>query len=200
MKTRDAYPPAIYEAEPDLKEFIRLRDLVPENPAQALREIEGLADRGSAMSMLYIADALRTGSTYQQDLEKAEGWYRHVVHAGLPHGAHGLGLIHRMRNKYSEAMEEFEVGVQGSFAPSMNMLGLMYFNGEGVEKDILKAKKLWRRALDLGNLWSKQNLARACVSGKFGVSNILYGIFLFLSGTIDIPIIVWTDRYSDRLR
>ncbi len=200
MKTRDAYPPAIYEADPDLKEFIRLRDLVPENPTQALREIEGLADRGSAMSMLYIADALRTGSTYQQDLEKAEGWYRLVAHAGLPHGAHGLGLIHRMRNKYSQAVEEFEVGVQRGFAPSMNVLGLMCFNGEGVKKDILKARRLWKRGIDLGNLWSKRNLARECVSVKFGVSNILYGILLFLSGTIDIPMIVWADRYSDRLR
>jgi len=185
--------------DPFVDEYVRARDLLQADEVQAREELENLAGRGSPMAMLYIADAIRTGTIYEIDLEKAEGWYLQPAVCDTARALYGIGQIHLARGDHARAVDAFSRAADMSFGPALNVLGSMYFKGEGGRPDIHKAKDLWERGASVGHSWSRRNLARKSISGVFGLRHVPRGVWLFLCELVDIPVIVFGNPHTDRL-
>ena len=132
-----------WSKEPDLEHLREAQGLLASNPEQALVELKALADRGSIMSMLYIADSYKRGTISKIDLAQAEHWYRRAMNAGSLLGSYELGRLYYQMKNYPNAEEAFRVGERKDYPPSLHALGLMHLKGFGFEKDVSKARDLW---------------------------------------------------------
>ena len=190
----------IWESEPDLDALRRSHAMLAANPLEALKELRKLADRGSVMSMIYIANSYRTGVGTDKDLYQAQEWYRCAAQKGSPLAAYELGRIYLEENNYVKAREAFESGSAKNYAPSMHMLARMYLLGTGVTRDISRAKDLLEQAVSLGHVFSKRNLGVLLLKGCFGPSKIPRGILLIASAIKEAVYLGLHDPTSDRLR
>ena len=114
--------------------------------------------------------------------------------------AYKLGRVYLDLKRYAEAQRMFEIGVSENDAPSMNMLGRMYKNGIGVNRDITRARSLLEKSVSLGNLFAKRSLAEILLRGNFGPLQFLRGIYLWISGFMEVATVAFADSRSDRLR
>jgi TPR repeat protein len=146
--------------DPYLEEYKSARDkLRTAEMPQALDKLNDLANRGSVMSLLLIADALRVGRLYNQDLVGAAEWYRVAVEAGWPRAHYGLAqTFHRMKRD-DDAIKLFEQACAMEYGPAFNFLGILYWHGRGVPVDRHKALALFRRGAAFQHIPSKVNLA-----------------------------------------
>src|SRR5262245_1150397 len=124
----------VWDNEPDLTQLRHAYALLAVDPHEALTELHNLADRGSVMSMVYIAHAIRNGIGTRMDLPQAEAWYRRAADRGSLLALYEVGRIYLEMENYPKAVETFSKGVTKNHAPSMHMLGLMYLEGNGVAK------------------------------------------------------------------
>jgi uncharacterized protein len=191
---------AIWNTEPDLEKLRHSYGMLKTNPSEALHDLRDLADRGSVMSMIYIANAYRNGVGTNTDLRQAEEWYRRAADGGSILASYELGRVFLERKEYHSAKEAFDIGVSQNYPPSMHMLALMYLRGTGVVRDISKARDLLERAAALGHIFSKRNIGVLLMKGHFGLSQVPKGVLLLLSALKDALIVVSTDPTSDRLR
>ena len=122
--------------DPFLVDYERARDLLQTADwRQGLQELEGLARRGSIMSILLVADAMRDGWKYDKDLPGAEAWYRVAAESGSARGLFGRGLTHLLMDRFSEAIQDLEATIARGYPPAFNALAGVYFRGDGVPVD-----------------------------------------------------------------
>jgi uncharacterized protein len=186
--------------EPDMESLTRAHSLLASDPGQALTELKALADRGSVMSMLYIANAYRNGVGSGTDLQQAEEWYRRAMDRGSVLGSYELGRVYYEMENYPKAEKAFRAGESQNYAPSINMLGMMHLGGTGVEQNTGKARDLLERASALGHIFAKRNLAFLLITGRYGLREFLRGVGLFLLTIKDIFVVVPKNRFDSRLR
>ncbi|NEX93810.1 tetratricopeptide repeat protein [Caulobacter sp. 17J65-9] len=187
--------------DPLLAEYERARDqLHGADWREALKELESLADRGSLMSMLLVADAAREGWKYEQDLPDAEAWYEAAVEAGSARGLFGLGRTHLAMGRFAEAIHELEAAIARGFPAAYNVLAIMYFNGEGVPVDRWRAWKLWRKGAALGHLPAKRHMVHQALHGRFGLWGRVVAIVNLLPVAIETGIVQTFTPYTDRRR
>jgi TPR repeat protein len=187
-------------SDPFLAEYETARDLVKQDPNMGVNRLEELSYKGSILSILYIADSMRTGWVYEQDLPGAEKWYAVAVEAGSVRGLHGLALAHKQQGRYEESLAELERAVELNYPPAMNSLAAMHFYGTGVPEDRDKARKIWRRGIKMGHFYSKKHLAWEYMRGKYGPLRIFEGLLLLMNAAIGVFIIANKSIYTDRLR
>ena len=187
--------------DPLLAEHERARDLLYKSDQHAaMGELEQLANCGSIMSTLLVADALRTGWVYGQDLPGAEAWYRVAAESGSARGLCGLGLTHLQMDRFSEAIQDLEAAIARDYPPAYNDLAGIYFRGDGVPVDRQRARALWRKGASLGHLPAKQNLIQQSYWGRYGFWGRLEAVLKLLPFAIEIAKTRATNRYTDRLR
>jgi TPR repeat protein len=148
--------------------------------------------------MLFLADAIRTGSRYRMNLDKAEGWYRHAASLGSGRAMYGLGLVHLSRGEDAKAIQAFEVGVERNCGAAMWVLGRMYREGRGVEPDLARAFSLWARGRSVGHIWSSRDLSRLQIDGGLGTVERMRGYLAFLADLAALPLAM-LGRKTDRL-
>jgi len=190
----------IWANEPDIEQLRRLHALLRTDAARALNGLEGLAERGSLMSMLYIANAFSEGVGVRADPQQSEQWYRKAADCGSMLARYELGRLLLKREEYRAAQEAFERGMSQNHAPSIHMLALMYLRGQGVSKDKRRARELLEKSASLGHVFSKRNLGVLLMSGDFGPTQRLRGVSLFLSALRDAAVVVPRDPTSNQLR
>ncbi len=187
--------------DPFLAEYEKARDVLrTPDWRRGLQEMEQLARSGSIMSILHLADAMRTGWGYDQDLPGAEAWYKVAVDSGLARGFSGLGHTHLAMGRFSEAIQDFEAAMARGFPPACNMLGNMYFNGEGVPVDWQKALQFWRKGASLGHLVARRNMVHQSLHGRFGFWRRVAAMVTLLPFVIEYSTVKVMTPYTDRLR
>lgn len=187
--------------DPFLSEYERARGLVgTPDWRNGVQELERLAYGGSLMSMLLVADAMRSGWMYDQDLPGAEAWYRVAADSGSARGLFGLGVTYLLMDRFSEAIQNLESAIARDFPPALNALAGIYYRGDGVPVDRQRALDLWLRGASLGHLPSKRNLVQQSIRGRFGPWRLAVGILTLLPVAIELGTVRATNRYTDRLR
>lgn len=63
----------------------------------------------------------------------------------------------------------------------MRVLGTMYLNGEGVEKDLRRAEYWWGLAIARGNVFAMRSYGLAMANARFGVARVPHGIGLLIA-------------------
>ena len=186
--------------EPDLTRLNEAYKLLETDPAKAVKELQGLAELGSLLSMLYL------GWAYQKcagigDIKQAEIWFRRAYEKGSRLAIYHLGHLYLKQQEYAKAHEIFSAGATMDYAPAIYCLGQMYMDGAGISKQPDKARTLLERATALGHVFAKRSLARLLMSGRFGFFSIFKGCFLLLGAVKDGLVVSMNEgSSSDRLR
>lgn len=169
------------------------------NP-ETIKLLEDLANRGSLMSMIYIAWAYEKGNGVLVDDSQVVIWYRRAIKSGSDLATYYLGHFYLKKKDYMQAKEAFSIGALKDYSPAMYCLGCMYLEGTGCEKNLGEALNLFEKASKQGHVFAKRSLAGMYLSGKYGLVNVINGILLFFSAIKSSFMINMKDPHSDLLR
>jgi len=186
--------------ESNLNELRRFHAMLETDPQAGLEGLKTLADRGVALSTIYIPEAYAKGKVVPADIAQAEEWNRRALAAGYAHGSYEIGRYYTTAKDYGKARQAFREGVELGFAPSQNMLANFDIGGWGGPKDLQSARDLLEKAVQQGHVYAKRTLACLLVRGKYGFWARFRGPFLLLSGVIDLWNLLHKRPHSDRLR
>ncbi|NOU22598.1 MAG: sel1 repeat family protein [Methyloglobulus sp.] len=187
--------------EPDIEALSKAYDRLQSEPnPEVIKLLEDLANRGSLMSMIYIAWAYEKGNGVVADENQVISWYRRAINSGSDLATYYLGHFYLKRKDYIQAKEVFNIGALKDYSPAMYCLGCMYLEGTGCEENQDEALKLFKKASMQGHVFAKRSLAGMYLSGKYGLANIVNGLFLFFSALKNSFIIQMKDPDSDLLR
>jgi TPR repeat protein len=165
-------------SEPDLERLRSVPTLFDVDPVAARTELEHLAALGSVKSMTVLGTIYRRGQGTRVDLFKAESWYLRAAELGYVPANYCLGLIYLRRGYHRKAVDQFRIAADRSYMPGIHMLGNMYCNGRGIDKDLREARRLWEWGNSLGFIHAKTALAKLLMTGKFGLLQWLRGVWL----------------------
>lgn len=165
-----------------------------------LNDLETLAHEGSLLSALLIADALREGRLYKQDLQMAEKWYSAAAESGSLRGCFGLGLTHLKLEQHDEAVRLLNLAAEAGYPPALNVLAGIYFRGNLSVRDRAKAEDFWNRAIDAGHVSAKVNYNFHKARGGYGVLRIPGGVVNYISAREEQERIKSISDEFDRLR
>jgi TPR repeat protein len=166
----------------------------------AVSELEELADKGSVASMLYLGWSYSAIAGGIDNATLAEAWLRRAAEHGSLLARFYLGSIYRKAGQLKAAVAEYTLCVAGEYMPALYRLGVMYYRGEGVIKDVDMARELWVRAASGGHIYARRNLALMLMSGRSGIKRIPDGIRAWLGATLDFFVAIRTVPKSDLLR
>ncbi len=187
--------------EPDIDALCIAYDRLQSEPnSETIKLLEDLANRGSLMSMIYIAWAYEKGSGVLVDDNQVVLWYRRAINNGSDLATYYLGHFYLKKKDYIQAKDVFSIGALRDYSPSMYCLGCMHLEGTGCKKNENEALILFKKASKLGHVFAKRSLAGMYLSGKYGLVNMVNGLLLFFSALKDYFIIIMKDPHSDLLR
>ena len=172
------YPEIIvqeWEREPDVERLWGATDLLKTDVLTAIKKLEDLSMEGSALSMMYLGDTYLYGRKVEIDLERGERWMRQSVARGSIEGMYRLARYYQSQGRNDEAKCILVQLCDHGFSPAMYILGLMYYEGSGVEKDINMAEKYWTMAELNGHIIAKQAISIMLRSGRHGIFGKIKG-------------------------
>ena len=189
-----------WSAEPDHEALGDARRLMQSDPTAAVERLRALADRGSLVSMYLLGACFGSGKGVERSEVEAERWFREAGRAGSIEGSYRLALTLYLQGRFEEASSELEKLVTIGFTPAMNKLAKMYSRGQGVDRDLKRAKALWEAASARGHLFARRNLGALLVSGRYGLRRVPEGLGLMASAAVTALRIADPDRRTDLLR
>ena len=148
--------------------------------ATALRELRPLADRGNADAQLNLGHMYRDGDGVRRNEFEAVAWYRlaadqdnntrakSIAQFSLGSMYHNGNLYYRSSDpnailqNFSLASLWYELAVRNGLSEAKINQGVMYYNGESVPKDRVRACKLWKSAANQGNDLAKTMVSKNC--------------------------------------
>ncbi len=107
-----------------------------------------LADAGDADAQFNLAQAYKLGRGVPADLNQAEDYYRRAALQGHQKAEEMYGLALHQRDRFADAVTWLDRAASRGEPRAQFVLGTMYFNGEGVAKDWVRAYALVLRAGD----------------------------------------------------
>ena len=127
----------------------------------ALKEFRPLAEQGLADAQYNLAWMYEHGEGVTQDYKKALKWYQLAVEQGDATAGHQLGVMHHygwgVKTNYKEALRFYRLAAP-QVVQSQYSLGAMYYQGQGVDQDIVIAYMWFYVAAENGNPRSKGNI------------------------------------------
>ncbi len=120
----------------------------------AIRQWQGPAEKGDPDAQFNLAQAYKLGRGVSQDLAKAEQLFARAAAQGHLQAADNLGLLIFQRGDHGGAMPYIKAASGRGDPRAHYVLGLAYFNGDGVAKD-------WERAYALVSLAQQAGLPQA---------------------------------------
>lgn len=137
-------------------EGVEQRDGHPEDAVRLFREA---AELGDPEAMVELGESYRTGEGVDEDDNAATLWFRRAAEAGDSWGMVSLGAMYLLGDgSDKEAAQWFEKAVEQGNAAAMYDLASLYEKGRGVEKNLDKAKTLYRQSANLGNKEAQRRL------------------------------------------
>ncbi len=120
----------------------------------AIRQWQGPAEKGDPDAQFNLAQAYKLGRGVSQDLAKAEQLFARAAAQGHLQAADNLGLLIFQRGDRAGAMPYIKAASGRGDPRAHYVLGLAYFNADGVAKD-------WERAYALVSLAQQAGLPQA---------------------------------------
>lgn len=117
---------------------------------RAVTEWRGPAVAGDADAQFNMGQAYKLGRGVPVDLAMAEEWYRKAAAQGHPQAEDNYGLALFQNNKRDMALPWLEKSAKRGEPRAQYVLGTMYFNGDVVKRDYVKAYALMTRASAAG--------------------------------------------------
>ncbi len=125
----------------------------------AVAEWRKAAIAGDADAQFNLGQAYKLGRGVPVDLPMAESWYRKAALQGHPQAEDNYGLALFQEGKRDEAVPWLEKAVARGEPRAQLVLGTMLFNGDGVQRDWVRAYALLQRSSAAGLPQGSQTLA-----------------------------------------
>lgn len=116
----------------------------------AVARWQGPANQGNADAQFNLGQAYKLGRGVPADLKQAEIWYGKAAFQGHEQAEASYGLALFSNGKRSEALTWLQRAAQRGDPRTQYVLGTMYFNGDVVAKDWVRAYALVTRASQTG--------------------------------------------------
>lgn len=110
--------------------------------ALAIRIWQPFADKGDADAQFNLGQAYRQGIGVTQDLQRAEVFYAKAAAQGHLRAADNYGLLLFQRGQHNAALPYVRDAADRGDPRALYLMGLAYFNAEGVGKDWVRAYAL----------------------------------------------------------
>jgi cell division septation protein DedD len=110
----------------------------------------GPAVQGNPDAQFNLGQAYKLGRGVPADLVQAEEWYRKAAFQGHPQAQDNYGLALFQNGKRAEAVRWLERSASRGEPRTQFVLGTMYFNGDAVERDWVRAYALIVRSSQSG--------------------------------------------------
>ena len=127
---------------------------------KAVEEWRGPAVAGDPDAQFNLAQAYKLGRGVTADLAMAEEWYRKAALQAHPQAEDNYGLTLFQNNKRDLATPWLEKSAARGEPRAQFVLGTMYFNGDSVKRDWVKAYGLMTRASAAGLPQASSTLAQ----------------------------------------
>jgi len=182
-----------WEDEPDPEALRSAQNSLSTNPVQALKKLRELANRGSTMSKIYLADAYEKGVGGAPDLAACEEWLRRASETGSSYATFRLGKLYLKIRQQARAYDAFCASASKSYAPAQTVLAEMYFQGVPIKRDVDRAIDLLEQAATQGHVYAKGRLAQLYLHGMSGYffggvlhpNRFIRGLWLWSTGFYD---------------
>lgn len=115
-----------------------------------------------AVSMNYLGIMYEEGLGVQKNMEVALEFYTKSSQKNNNHGTYRMAGIYLTKKNYEKAIELYISLADKNYAKGVNGLGFMYYNGYGIQKDIVKAFEYFANALEKGNDDARKNIIHTC--------------------------------------
>ncbi len=183
---------------PDLRKTLYVGNT---DPAAAIESMKDIAAKGSSLNMFYLGEYYMYGRNgIKRDFEAAELWLREAASGGSIEGAYLLARYLQGRGRYEEAEVEYQKLANRGFSNALFVLGLQYYKGEWLEKDIEKSIGYFEEAEKRGHLHSKHWLSHIFRNENLGLAFLAKGWVKWFA--LIVPFVICKVKYpnSDRLR
>ena len=137
----------------------------PQDAAEGLRRLRKAAADGDCSACLMLGREYMGGGAVDADEEEAERWFRLGADRGDPPCMASLGALLRQKGDAEGAVRFLTKASDAGSSEAEGILALMYLEGEGVDRDPLRAEDLLRSASGKGNTDAKCDLARCICAG-----------------------------------
>ncbi len=187
----------ILEREQEIDELRHAYGLLATSFPQARAELEGLASKGSVMSMIYLGHAYKCQGP--SGYSEADKWYRMAYLQKSSSALLHLALMNYQEGRIQEAKNLWLEGVSKNDAPSMFWLASLYIENPSIKEGKYEIKSLLEKASALGQIRAKRRLAIMLMKGNFGILSIFRGIYVFFDFLISGFAVAYHDPASRRL-
>jgi cell division septation protein DedD len=116
------------------------------NYPRALSEWRPLANRGDAEAQFHMGQAYRSGLGVSADAGIARSWYQKAAQQGHRQAQAELGLLLYQTGERKNSIYWLRKAAERDHPRAQFVLGLAHLNGDGVARDLPRAKVLMRRA------------------------------------------------------
>ena len=134
-----------------------------------------------------------------KDEEKALSYFSRAAALGDGEAEYGIAKIYYERKDYLEAIVYLEKAINKGFYSASRILGMIYYYGLGIERDIDKAKELYDQAANNGNLMAELIIAKMLFHGYDGFLGRLKSIPLIFISAIKIYKEMVKNEHSQKL-
>jgi len=122
-----------------------------------------LAKKGDDKAQFNIAMMYAEGKGVKINIVEATHWYEKSAKQKNAQAAYNLAKIYyakgeRDSHAYIKAKYWYERALEGNIKEAYNNLASIYLEGKGVQKNIQKAFKLFKKAADLGDSMAQVNV------------------------------------------
>lgn len=109
------------------------------------------AEHGSVYVQRTLGELYEFGVFGAPNLQEAEKWYLEAANKSDAYAQYRLSEIYFNKKEIDKGIVYAESAIAQNLPAAINGLGLRYFKGEGVEKDLKKAKELFEKGYKLKN-------------------------------------------------
>lgn len=161
--------------------------------------LTSLADRGSALAMMYLGHAHVKSEDRDQVLQ-GEEWLARSAAEGSIEGRFQLACHYERQGAWEKIKFELETLAAWGYSPAMYDLGRLIYRGELGYRDVPRAIGYLKGAINAGHLPSLALLSQIYRKEQLGVRGRIAAHWLCLKKFPAVVRCVWSYPSSDRLR
>jgi len=177
-------------------------NILDASPSIGKNQLEQLAQRGSAVAMMHLGDALIYGRCgIAANLKEGENWLLRSAEGGSVEGRFRLANFYVRQKRDREALSHWIKLADWGYSPAIFYLGYCHYHGLlGLEVNLEQAIRHWRLAHQSGHFHAGIWLAQTYETDRSGLLKRIAGFWIRLK--LFIPFVWYWLRYptSDRLR
>ncbi|MBC2667025.1 sel1 repeat family protein [Novosphingobium flavum] len=190
-----------WSEEPQAPALWKALQLVKCDPHTGIEALELLASDGSCLAKMYLGNMYLSGKHgVRQNLDVGEYWLRRSAEEGSIEGAYGLAWHLLNIGQTDAALAEYDRLSDLGYPPALYILGVHFYNGEIVERNLSKALQYFLRGEAKGHFFAAKWACRLQIRGEMGLCARFLSLAKMLALTPSFLRTVLTYPNSERLR